>query len=588
MKKTTPQAERAKAHGFLQGAMILTLGVLAVKLMGAVFKIPLTWIIQEDGMGYFTTAYSFYSPVYSLSAAGFPVAISRMVSLHAAGKRYGDVRQIHRVSIPVFLCTGTLGMTVMLAGAGWYTAAVGNPGAVYCMLALAPAVLFSCLSSIYRGYYEGLRNMAPTAISEILESLCRLVLGLSASWWVLERGLEEYRAFGTVLGAKADSLAEARAFLLPLAAAGAVAGVTVGSLASFLFLLLRHRSRGDGISERMLRSAPKPASGRKTALELIKTALPIGVGAVAVNISGLVDATFLQARIRHILTVDAAGLFRLYEGMIPAYNLENPETIPNFLFGCYANAHTLFMLIPAVTQAFGVSALPNVTAAWSEGNPKKLRRSIENVIRVTSIFSLPAGIGMAVLAEPIVGLLYGSRPAAPIVAGVLPIMALSAVFASMSTPLQSMLQAAGRADIPVKLLAAGLLLKTALGYWLTGMTQWNIAGAAIGTLACYFLMMVGSLIALRRVTGVMPGLRKVFLRPLAAACLCGVSAKGVEFLLETVLPDPRLCALLAIGVAGLVYAFSLLGTGAVSSREIISLPGVQKIAKILEKRHGIE
>lgn len=588
MKKTTPKTERAKAHGFLQGAMILTLGVLAVKLMGAVFKIPLTWIIQEDGMGYFTTAYSFYSPVYSLAAAGFPVAISRMVSLHAAGKRYGDVRQIHRVSIPVFLCTGTLGMTVMLAGAGWYTAAVGNPGAVYCMLALAPAVLFSCLSSIYRGYYEGLRNMAPTAISEILESLCRLVLGLSASWWVLERGMEEYRAFGTVLGAKADSLAEARAFLLPLAAAGAVAGVTVGSLASFLFLLLRHRSRGDGISERMLRSAPKPASGRKTALELIKTALPIGVGAVAVNISGLVDATFLQARIRHILTVDAAGLFRLYEGMIPAYNLENPETIPNFLFGCYANAHTLFMLIPAVTQAFGVSALPNVTAAWSEGNPKKLRRSIENVIRVTSIFSLPAGIGMAVLAEPIVGLLYGSRPAAPIVAGVLPIMALAAVFASMSTPLQSMLQAAGRADIPVKLLAAGLLLKTALGYWLTGMTQWNIAGAAIGTLACYFLMMVGSLIALRRVTGVMPGLGKVFLRPLAAACLCGVSAKGVEFLLETVLPDPRLCALLAIGVAGLVYAFSLLGTGAVSSREIIYLPGVQKIAKILEKRHGIE
>ncbi len=583
MKKTT-----AQPHGFIRGAMILTIGVLAVKLMGAVFKIPLTWIIQEDGMGYFTTAYSFYSPVYSLAAAGFPVAISRMVSLHTAEKRYGDVRQVHRVSIPVFLCTGTLGMAAMLAGAWWYTAAVGNPGAIYCMLALAPAVLFSCLSSVYRGYYEGLRNMAPTAISEILEALCRLVLGLSAAWGILDWGLKEYRAHGTVLGNAVDSLAEARAYLLPLSAAGAIVGVTIGAIVSFLFLLLRHRLRGDGISPAMLSRAPKPASGKKTALELIKTALPIGVGAVAVNIAGLVDASFLQARIRHILTVDAGGLLRLYEGMIPSYNLENPETIPNFLFGCYANAHTLFMLIPAVTQAFGVSALPNVTAAWSDGNPKKLRRSIENVIRVTSVFSLPAGIGMAALSEPIVGLLYGDRPSAPIVAGVLPIMAIGAVFASISTPLQSMLQAAGRADIPVKLLAGGLVLKTALGYWLTGMTQWNIAGAAIGTLACYFLMMLGSFIALCRVTGVRPGLGKVFLRPLMAACLCGVSARGIQMFLEPLCPDPRLSALAAIGAAAMVYALSLLGTGAVTGQEIFSLPGVQKIAKILEKRHGIE
>ena len=175
----------------MRGAAILTAGVFLVKLLGALFKIPLNWIIQEDGMGYFTTAYSFYSPIYSLATAGFPIAISRMVSAGIARGRFREVRQVHRVSVFLFLLTGLLGTALMLLGAGWYVEAVGNPGALPAMVLLAPSILFSCLSAIYRGYYEGLRNMTPTAVSQILEALCRLGLGLFGSFWVLQTAQEE-------------------------------------------------------------------------------------------------------------------------------------------------------------------------------------------------------------------------------------------------------------------------------------------------------------------------------------------------------------------------------------------------------------
>ena len=204
-----------RPHGFLRGAAILTAGVLVVKVLGAVFKIPLNWIIQEDGMGYFTTAYSFYSPIYSLATAGFPIAISRMVSAGIARGRFREVRQVHRVSVFLFLLTGLLGTALMLLGAGWYVEAVGNPGALPAMVLLAPSILFSCLSAIYRGYYEGLRNMTPTAVSQILEALCRLGLGLFGSFWVLQTAQEEYAALGTVFGQEASSWEQARAVALP-------------------------------------------------------------------------------------------------------------------------------------------------------------------------------------------------------------------------------------------------------------------------------------------------------------------------------------------------------------------------------------
>ena len=195
---------------------------------------------------------------------------------------------------------------------------------------------------------------------------------------------------------------------------------------------------------------------------------------------------------------------------------------------------------------------------------------------------------MAVLSGPIVSLLFGSRAAAPIIARLLPIMAAGAVFASISTPLQSMLQAVGRMDIPLKLLGVGLLLKAGLNFWLTSIPELNILGAAVGTLSCYVLIAVGSFVALQKVTGLRLRLSRTLLRPLAAACVCGAAAYGGHQALLRWFTDSPAITLGAIALGGVCYVLSLLLLGVPGREELEQLPGGQKISKLLAKRDGIE
>ena len=581
MGKDTPKRKQS----FLHGALILTAGVLIVKLIGALFKVPLTWIITEDGLGYFNTAYNFYGPIYSLATAGFPIAISRLVSESCTRGAFRDIRRIHSVSIPIFVTTGTVGFLLMLSGARAYARMIGNESALPALYVLAPAILFSCLTAIYRGYYEGLRNMYPTAVSEIIEALCKLVIGLSAACWIVGRGMAEYQAHGTVFGAEAGSLLYARSAVLPYAAAGAIFGVTVGSLCSFLFLLLRHRLIGDGITGENLKKSPPPRSRRLTFSRLIKTAVPIGIGAMAVNIAALVDTTFLQTRIRHVMQKDPQALLSMYQGMIPQLNIDT-DTVPNFLFGCFSMALTLFMLIPAVTQAFGISALPNVTAAWTRGERAHLKKSMEAVIRITALFSIPAGMGMAVLSGPVAKLVFGARPSIPITSRVLVIMGIGAIFASLSTPINSMLQAVGRVDLPVKLLGVGLTIKLLLNYFLVGIPRINVLGAGAGTLACYLFITVFALFFLCRQTRIVPDFVSIFLKPLAASAFCTTAAWAFFGLASRVLPE-RAATGIAVLIAVLVYTVALFCLRAICRDDILMLPNGQKIIKILEKRHWI-
>ena len=179
------RGQRGKRHGFLHGALVLTAGMAVVKVLGALFKVPLTYAIGEYGIGLFNLAYHFYGPVFTLATAGFPLAVAQLVS----------------EAMPLFLGVGALGLGAMACLAPLYCRWV--TGAAYAlapMIALAPAVLLACAASVYRGYYEGLGNMVPTAFSQVLEAAVKLALGLAAAWWAVSFFQGEYAARGTVLG----------------------------------------------------------------------------------------------------------------------------------------------------------------------------------------------------------------------------------------------------------------------------------------------------------------------------------------------------------------------------------------------------
>ena len=574
---------KRKQQGFLGGALVLLLAVAIVKGIGALFKIPLNAVIGDVGMGYFGTAYTLYNPVFSLATAGFPVAISRTASEWLARKRYRDVRRLHALSVPIFLLLGALACAFMLLAAPPFLSFInrGDQNALAAVYTLAPAVFFGSLSAVYRGYYEGLGDMRPTAFSEVAEAVCKLVIGLSASCFVMHRAMEEYGAAGTVFGSPVTSEEYARSAALPWAAAAALLGVTVGSVISFLVLWLTYRLRGDGITREQLARAPAPARRKTIVAALVRTAVPVALGALAVNLSSLVDTAFLQNRMNALMQTDAEALLSQYGSFLRPEDIAQGR-VPTALFGCYTNALTLFTIVPAMTQAFGISALPNVTAAWAGGSRVKLEHSVENVLRISALVTMPAGLALSVLADPIARLLGYN----PISGRILVLLGLGAVFAAVNVPINSMLQAVGRIDLPVKLLCTGLVIKVGLNYALTGIPEINVMGAGMGTLVCYFFLAFFGLAALGRETGLHMRLFRLFGKPLLCACLAAAAGWQTAALVHRLCPG-RLEALPAMAVFLLVYAACVLFFRVLRRSDINALPGGEKIAKILEKHRWI-
>ncbi len=574
-------AERKK-QSFLHGAVILSVAALLVKLLGALFKIPLNNILGGDGMGYFMTAYDLYMPVYVISNAGLPVAIARIVAESAAQSRFRDVRRTLKIANTVFLVTGTVGFCLMFFGAGFFVKTINNPGAYLAVMAMAPTVFFVCLTSAYKGYYEGLQNMYPTAISQVVEVMVKLVFGMGLSMAAYKLGMSELEEAGTVLGKAFASAEEAKLRVLELAAAGAILGVALGALGSFLSVYIRHKKSGDGISEAEL-SAEQAVTPTKTILKnIITIAIPIALGSMVGQLTGVIDLWSVLNRLHHAVETDVGTIFAMYGSAIPEGKLL--ESIPNYLNGCYKGmAVTLYNLIPTFTVAFGVSALPAITVAWSEKNAVSLKNNVETVLRMTMLLVLPAGIGMSVLSENVLSLLFGGRMAEVTIATpLLAILGIAVIFSATCSPINSMLQAVGRADLPVKIMVVCASVKLVSNYIMVGIPGINIRGAAIGTLVCYVMIMSVSLFFLLRITEIKISFKTVFIKPLVAALLCAAAAKGASLLLELALPG-KLATVVAIAVGGVVYIASLILLKAVTAEDLDTLPGGSKIKRFIKK-----
>lgn len=578
-----------RSQSFLKGAMVLGSSMIIVKLMGMIYKILLSNQFGGVGTGLFNSAYALYNPLFMLSTAGFPIAISRMVSESVTKNRYRDVKQIHRVSVPIFVIAGCLCFLAMVLGSFIYIKLINADNAIFAMLCLSPTIFFGCLMSIYRGYFEGMRNMVPTAISEIIEAACKLFLGLAASLLVTKYGMGQYAKTGYVFGVKCANEIEAQSAIIPIAIGAAITGISVGSLLGFVFLFIRYKKGGDGITAEELKSSPKPRRAGTTLRIMVKTAIPIGLGSIIMSLADMIDSTLVQIRINNIMQTDPKALLDVYGSLIPD-NVYYANETHTFLYGCYGIALTLMMLVTAVTQVFGTTALPSVTAAWTSGNKIQLKKSMETVMRVTTLVTIPSGIGMSVLAEPLLSMIYhGSGVADEVEIGskVLTVMGISVIFIATSTPLCSMLQAIGRMDVPLKLFSVGMIMKIIVNYVLVGIPQINIQGANIGSIVCYGFVTVVALFVICRETKIIPDFISIFVKPLIAGLICGAAAYFSEIFFDMFFKQ-RIATILAVVTAIVVYLIALLLLKAIKREDVLQMPKGNKIVKILEKRKLIE
>ncbi len=579
---------------FLKGAAILTISMVVVKVIGFLDSVLLTNIYSmfgEEyatmGSGLFNNAYEVFVVIFTVATGGLPIAISRLISESIAENRYKDVRRIHKVSVPLFVVVGIVSLIIMILGSFIYIRVIDSPYSIYAMICLSPTVFFGCVVSIYRGYFQGQRNMFPTAISEIIESAVKLVIGLLFAYLIMDNGIKQYKAEGTFLWFTFNSEYDAMNTILAFSVAGAILGITIGSFAAFIFLLLRYRIGGDGIPEEYYKNSVDARTQRETLRRIVKTAIPIAMGAFIMSIGSLIDQIIIQNVLKRLAITDPDSLIKQYGKYgFKESIIGNPITIHTKLWGCYAAALKMMQLVTAVTQVFGQSAMPNVTSAYTKGDKKELKTSIETVLRMTMIFTLPMGLGLTVLAYPIMSFIYTNEAIARIGADVLVLMGLTTIFAAVETPICSMIQGIGRTDIPMKLYAFGMVVKIGITWIFVSIPEINIQGATAGSLVAYVLSTIIAMYLLVKHSKIMPDFFATTIKPLIGAVASSVTAFFVNKLFLMFAPD-RVATIVAIVAAVIIYVVVLLILRTFTATEVKFLPKGEKIAKTLEKWHFI-
>ena len=587
-------AERKK-QSLLNGAIILVISTLVVKVIGLCFKMPLGSMLGLVGYGYFTSVYAIYTPIYSISMAGLPIAVSRMVAEDVALNHYREARMTLKTARKIFLLVGTAGTLLMVIISIPYAAFISDIRNLPAMIAVAPSIFFCCYVSAYRGYYEGLRNMIPTAISQVIEALGKLVIGLVFAKLIMSYGESAYNsavaagsATATVFGKEVSSLNEAFSVTYPWAAAGAILGVTLGSLLSLIYLGIRHRTKGDGITRLELVNSPKPPANHAIAKNMITIAVPILLSSLVLNATNLIDAVTIQNRLLHAIESGQDTIYNLYKQCIDAdvasgtLNLSDSKGFMSYLYGAYNTAVDFKNLVPMITVSLGVSALPALAEAWTMKDKAAVKSAVNTVIRVSMLI---------VLAEPILTLIYGrGRMAAdiPMIAPMVAVFGFTTAFMSISTPLTNLLQAVGRTDIPVKTMLVSAVVKIICNFALVGIPGINFNGAVIGTVLFYVINVILNVIAVIKVTKVRIDIMSDLIKPLISAAMCGLAAWAAygllgNYVLKSVSHGADIALLAAIIIAVIVYAIAIIVFKGIVREDIESLPAGEKIAKVLEK-----
>ena len=491
-----------------KGAVILVLSGIFVKVLGMFYKIPLTNLIGDSGMGYFGSAYTVYTLFYTLSTAGVPTALALLVSEKKSLGDFEGAKEIYKTSLKLFLLIGLLLSAAMAAFSGEIASLIGNSLSKNAIMAAAPAVFFICGVSAFRGYFQGCKCMEPTAISQVIEASGKLLFGL-------------FLAREALLSGKA----------IHNVAAYAVIGLSLSSGMAFLFLLITSLIKKDREFTELSRltRARKKRGFFSSSLEIIKTAFPITLSSSVMTLASVFDLVLVMNSLQKI------GYSSLYA---------------NTLYGNYTSlAVPLFNMPTSLVIPIALSITPYIRAAKTNGDSETVKKFTERTVRITSLIAMPAAIGMAFLSKPILSFIYTNEESVRMAHTLLTLLAPSIFFLSLLSSSNLMLQAMGRIYIPVIAMGVGALLKCVTVGPFT--LRFGMSGAPLSTLVSYAVSSLIAVIFTVREAKVERIASKIYFLPLLCALLCGVSAFTVSCLTANLIEPVSL--ILSIGAGGIIY-----------------------------------
>ena len=528
-------SESAKKQSFLYGTALLAMATAIVKVIGALYKIPLNAIIGEQGFGYFNTAYEIYNVLLMISTAGLPVAMSRMISEASSLGHYQQVRRVYHTARGIFLGLGIVGTLLMTVFCRQLAAFQNQPDAWFAIGCLGPCVLLICIMSTFRGFFQGQSNMLPTSISQVLEAVTKLIVGIVAA----------------VILLKTTSS-------IPMAAGGAILGVTASCLVSSVYLFGCFRK-----AFRVMPGSDDAAdSFGHTAKGLLVIAIPITIGS-----AGLQILTMLETK--------------LYMGQLLGlgYTQDQADTMK----GIYNMCQTIFNMPCAFITPITISIIPAITSQLTLKNWQEAKATEESAARITGLISMPCAFGLAALAQPVTALLGGYTGEKLVLATqLMTVLGFTIIFNAIVLMTTALMQAHGHVNRPVVNMFIGGILKLVAVYILTGNENIGILGTPIGTMLCYITICVLNIYSIGSLIDHAPAIVKNLIKPFLAAAVMGLFAWGAWKGLTLLGITSRLIlcgAPIAVGVV--VYVAAVLVLKVITREDCLLLPKGEKIAKLL-------
>ena len=559
-------SDAPKKQTFLHGAALLAMATAIVKVIGALYKLPLKMVIGDEGYSYFSSAYDIYTVLLLISTAGLPVAMSRMISQASSLNDSAAVKRVYNTSRALFLGIGAVSTGLMLLFCRQLAQSQNQPDAWLAIACLAPCAFLMGIISTYRGFFQGQGNMIPTSVSQVLEAMFKLVVGLLASVAILTLG-------GTI----------------PTAAAGAILGVTVSCLVSAVYLFTVFRKNTDA----GFRSLRERSFSGDTAKKLLAIAVPITIGAAGLQLLAVIETSLYMDRLVGLLETGRLSnpVVDVLEADVLAANPQGLTAAQKYskiaanMKGIYNLSQTIYNLPNAFITPITVSIIPAIASQLTLGNTQGIRGTEESAARVTGLLSLPCSIGLMVLSRPIMALLGGYTGEKLVLAsGIMSLLGISVFLHAVVLLTNAIMQAHGHPNIPVVNMLCSGVLRLIVVYILAGNPAIGILGVPLGTALCNLCIAVLNLISIRRCLPQKSAFLPNLLRSLLPSLLMGATAWGSWKLLVQLLGEDASRIILCgapIAAAGVVYLVCVVIFKAITREDCLLLPKGAKIAKIL-------
>ena len=536
-RKSSPK--KSAMGMFFSGVFILTFANILVKAVGLISKIVLNRVVGSVGAGYYSSAYEIYAYLYVISTSGLPVALSIMVSKSRAKGRIKESKKIFDVALIVLLIIGIVFSFLMIIFANQMADFIGAKQTTLCIISIAPTMLFICLSSCMRGYFQGYQLMHPTAISQVIEATTKVGIGVLFALWAKSKGYPDYTI-----------------------AAFTVLGVTVGVLLGMLYLYFKKLffNEKNYNYDYIALEDDNSKSVKQILRELFSVAIPITLSSSVLSLTTIIDTIMVQKRLFAYGMSELS--VRIYYGdytslVISMFNM------PTILFYPIANA-----------------LVPLISATREKGNEQKSEELRSLSLRIITLIAIPCSVGLGVFSYPILDLLMFKQESVARAAPWLSIASISVIFLGIIAITNVFLNTAGKQKLPIISMIVGALAKLISNYFLLG--KIGIYGAPVSTVICYLFASSLNVYFSIKYVGKLPNLKRIFILPILASAF-SIGASALLYILISLLVPTKLATIFSIFTAIILYLLLILRLRIVKENEILLFPSGEKIVKKLKK-----